>query len=321
MASSTTSARIGRSSALGWVRVLMTMVSPSFSRSLSMATDGSCHRKPSGVSDVRRRLRRPTRCARRRPGRRPAGRSASIPTARPVSVSPPGQRDADVPPDGGARRRRTTSASRLGGRLAAVLPGDVRLPAALSSTQTEQVGPVGGLALDREGRRLGHRQLVGGHADVEPDPDDRGRTGRRSRPARPGSRRPCARPRRPSRTSLGHFTAASNPAVAQRRAHGVPGQQRAATATSAAGTVGRSSTENVSADRGGVSHDRSRRPRPAVWCSATITSPSGRAGAAPARRRARWSSRPPRPPPPDGSGEPRSASRAGRAGGGIGHGG
>ena len=42
----------------------------------------------------------------------------------------------------------------------------------------------------------------------------------------------------------------------------------------AVGAVGRSSTEKVSPERGGVSHVRSSRPRPAVWCSAATTSPS-----------------------------------------------
>ena len=44
IASSTTSISSGSSSALGWVRVSTTIDSPSLSRFLEMATDGSCHR-------------------------------------------------------------------------------------------------------------------------------------------------------------------------------------------------------------------------------------------------------------------------------------
>ena len=51
---------------------------------------------------------------------------------------------------------------------------------------------------------------------------------------------------------------------------------------SAGSALGTSSTDRVSADRAGVSHVRSRRPRPAVWCSATTTRPSP---AAPLRAR------------------------------------
>ena len=51
---------------------------------------------------------------------------------------------------------------------------------------------------------------------------------------------------------------------------------------SAAATCGTSSTDTVSADRAGVSHVLSSRPRPAVWCSATTTRPSP---AAPVRAR------------------------------------
>ena len=72
-----------------------------------------------------------------------------------------------------------------------------------------------------------------------------------------------------------------------RRAGAAPARRRtrsaaAATASPPRRPAARSSTDKVSADRAGVSHVRSSRPRPAVWCSATTTRPSP---AAPARAR------------------------------------
>ena len=106
-------------------------------------------------------------------------------------------------------------------------------------------------------------------------PPPPGRSG--SRPARPGCRPPC---RSPSSTSFGHFRRrARRP---QRRRARRPRSAAAATASGPGATSGRSSTENGQRrPRPGSPSCRSRRPRPAVWCSATTTSPSG----APARAR------------------------------------
>src|SRR6478609_1722248 len=83
-----------------------------------------------------------------------------------------------------------------------------------------------------------------------------------------------------TRTSLGHFSAMSGSRSARAAWTAYP-VRSGSHGHDAAGTSGRSSTENVSDERGGVSQARSRRPRPAVWCSVTSTSP----GSSPARAR------------------------------------
>ena len=190
MASSTTSARIGSSSALGWVRVLTTMRLALVEQVLGdghgriMSLD-----RPDGVSRTCTTSPAPTRCARRPldTTSRPLG---SMPIARPVSVSPRREGDADVAADRGARRgvRRRPAGSRPPRRPPARRRTPPRACRGAGRAARSGRGPS---PADRQRRRLGDRQLVGGHADVEPDPDHRGRAGRRSRPARPGSRRPC----------------------------------------------------------------------------------------------------------------------------------
>src|SRR3954451_21831883 len=99
MARSTTRARIGSSSALGWVRVSTTMDSPSLSRFLEMATDGSCHRSIPKVDYIT--------------GAHPGGFAALIHEQPAVQVDAGGgagqhlargQVDPDGPPDRRARR-------------------------------------------------------------------------------------------------------------------------------------------------------------------------------------------------------------------------
>ena len=85
----------------------------------------------------------------------------------------------------------------------------------------------------------------------------------------------------PSRTSFGHFSAAVGEPVSRRALATATPVSSGSQGQAAASTSGRSSTEKVSAERAGVIQVRSRRPRPAVWCSATTTRPS----AAPARAR------------------------------------
>lgn len=87
--------------------------------------------------------------------------------------------------------------------------------------------------------------------------------------------------RSPSSTSLGHLTAAAAyPRLRSVLATVCP-VRSGSHGQLVAGTVGRSRTEKTSEERGGASQVRSRRPRPAVWCSATTTVPSG----APSRAR------------------------------------
>ena len=71
---------------------------------------------------------------------------------------------------------------------------------------------------------------------------------------------------------MGHFTEASKPAARSALATAYPASS-GSHGHEWVGAVGRSSTEKVSAERAGVSQLRSSRPRPAVWCSATTTSP------------------------------------------------
>src|SRR5262249_2868879 len=76
-------------------------------------------------------------------------------------------------------------------------------------------------------------------------------------------------------TSFGHFSAAGTPAsfrsiaaTARPANNGIQGHQPTAT------SFGRINTDMVTPDRAGAVHTRSRRPRPAVWCSAMRTTPS-----------------------------------------------
>ena len=212
--------RIGSISALACVRVLKTTLSPSFRSFLSIATRGSCHSmNVSAHARARRRRRRPARPpAAVAP---PAGRSGR--RRRPGPSSP---RRRQVDPDvaaergagGGVRRPRAAAASSPPACQASYAS---RIAA---SSVDQQVGAVGRSAAgERQRGRRRHRQLLGGHVDVEPDPDHRGRAGRASRPARPGCRRPCGR--RQHVVGPLHRRRRS-PGAAQRLGDGVPGQQR-----------------------------------------------------------------------------------------------
>ncbi len=88
--------------------------------------------------------------------------------------------------------------------------------------------------------------------------------------------------RPPTRTSLGHLIVASRPvhaattsAVATAASAVNQAQPKAASGTAGARCGGGNSTTDIKIDvRGGAIHDRPRRPRPAVWSSASTTRPS-----------------------------------------------
>ena len=107
--------------------------------------------------------------------RRPAGPLGSISIARPVSDLAAGQRTRTSRPtvDAGRGVRRAAGAAVAG--LAARLPGVVRVPQRVEQAPPSSSVRSGAVADHRQRGRLGHRQLVRGHADVEPDPDDRRR--------------------------------------------------------------------------------------------------------------------------------------------------
>ena len=285
----------GSSSALGWVRVSTTTVSPSLSSFLEMATDGSCHRSPTRYSR-RTWTTSPAPTATVSPAVGDQQPAARVDAGRRAGQRlRPGQVDPDVAADRRAGRgvRRREPRSPAGRRPPATRR---RPPTATRAGRPSSVGPVGRLA-----RRAASEvasatgQLVGGHADVEPDADDRGRAGRRSRPARPGSRRPCGSLEQHVVGPLHRRRRTRPPAAPCRRR---TRSAAAATARTRRGTVGRSSTEKVSADAG-------RRLPGAVEPAAAGGLVLGRPRPAPrarrpgpARRRARWWRRPPRRPRP-----------------------
>jgi hypothetical protein len=83
--------------------------------------------------------------------------------------------------------------------------------------------------------------------------------------------------------SFGHLSPATTPVVSSTAS--AMARAAAIVVPSATGAGGRSRTDTSSEPPGGATHVRSRRPRPAVWWSATTTMPSG----APSRASARAS--------------------------------
>ena len=172
-----------------------------------------------------------------------------------------------------ARRSTHAEAYDAASRAAAASPPSCQASYAsqrLSRTRPSSVGPVGRRARDAsEGRRLGDRQLVGGHADVDarcrpPRPDRSA-----SRPARPGSRRPCARRRaRRWATSARRRTrrrAAPCDGVARQQRQPGPGGRghgRAAAAPRRSAPSAAASPRSGPAGRGPRSGARRRRPGP-----------------------------------------------------------
>src|SRR4051812_10144189 len=142
-ARNTTSAKMGSSSAFGWVRVSTTTDSPSFSRFFEIATDGSCHRSTANVDDITGAHRSGFAAALHDEPTEPvdAGGGPRQHLAR-------GQVDPDVLPDRRARcgvRRREAR-----GRFVATLqPRDVPLPQRVEE-EAEQLGPVRRLPLERQ---------------------------------------------------------------------------------------------------------------------------------------------------------------------------
>ena len=203
------------------------------------------------------RRRRPrARAAAHPPGRSTRTSCPRVEHARSVRRTQPAPRGADPPVVHGRRRRR----------------------AARRAGADRSTGADAG-ELERGRGRDG--QLLAGGGDVEPDADDRRGSTAPGAPRR--ARRGCPATLRPeTSTSLGHFREASTPVAARTPSttarpvsSGSHGQRATGTAS------GRTSSENVSAARGGVTHTRSSRPRPAVWCSVATTSPAG----SPARAR------------------------------------
>ena len=262
----------GSSSAFGWVRVVTTTCSPSFSSLLEMATRRSCH--PVAVARGRRRPRRPpwprrpvattsrppSSTSTRPPGRasRPPGRSTR--TSRP-SVDARARRTPPAAPGVRARRRRPARRTR---RSSAPSNASSRSVRSTSCPSTRERGG---------GRRPAARRRS--CATLRPTPTTAAGPGRASRPARPGCRRPCGR-----RAARRWATSAGRrPSARQRRrrtaspvSSGSHGQR------SAARRPGAAAPRTSAPTAAGVSQVRSSRPRPAVWCSATTTSPSRRAG-------------------------------------------
>ena len=198
--------KIGKISALTWVRVSTTTFSPSFSSFGEMATGRSCHRSVGPHVDY------VTRADRGLPvGSGDDQPAAGVHPGRPARSAP--RRRAARPGRRGPRSRtprRTTSAGAPSRVLAAGLPGVVRLPQRAEHGH-QQRGPVGlGARLDRQrGRRSapGARRRSG--STLSPTPTTAaGPSGVSIR-----STRMPATLRSPISTSLGHFTPASYPSA------------------------------------------------------------------------------------------------------------
>ena len=78
-----------------------------------------------------------------------------------------------------------------------------------------------------------------------------------------------------TRTSLGHLSTGPTPATRRQASAAARAMAAVQRCSSAGSRSGRKSTEARRDAPGGDSHRRSRRPRPALWCSATATIPSG----------------------------------------------
>ena len=184
---------------------------------------------------------------------------ASMSSAWPRRTSPAGRSTSDGPAERHAH---------VGVRPAQRVDVVEQRPEAVERAQhlAEQVGAVHRLAgLERRRRGERDRELVEGLGDVDADADDRRRTVGGLDPLDQDAAELA--PASSTSTSLGHFraTSGSRSASAAWTAYPVSSGSHG---HDAAGTSGRSSTENVSDERAGVSQARSSRPRPAVWCSA-----------------------------------------------------
>ena len=251
-------------SALTWVLVETTTCSPSLRSLLGKATRRSCHRcRLLGGPDVhdisgRHGERAVVGPDHQRPGRVDVERlAAAYLPCRQVDVDGAAERDADV----GVRPRATSRGRRAGpgGRGESRGPGSAgrsarparrsrarptwparsgsssRVWSTLMPTPTTAIGP---LSVSIRSTRM------------------------------PATLRPAPSAPASTSTSLGHFRAMSGSRSASAAWTAYP-VSRGSHDHDVGGTSGRSSTENVSDERAGVSHTRSRRPRPAVWCSVT----------------------------------------------------
>ena len=235
-----------------------------------------------------------------------------MPVAVPVSALTRREVDADRPADRRAGRgvRRGQVRRR---RLAAFLPRDVALPQRVEQ-EPEQLGPVGGRTLDRQRGRLGDRELVRGHPDVQTDPDDRSRAAGGLDPLDqdPGHLALC-----PIMTTQQDVVRPLHrrvePGRPQRLAHLVTGQQRDP-------WPGRRRCRRAEQDGEGQRGPGRRLPASGRAARARRSGARPRSRGLPvrrpghARRPARWSSRPPPPPPPGGRA---AARRRGWASGGV----
>ena len=202
----------------------------------------------------------------------------------------------------GARRRRRCTACRprpagRSRRRPRRPPRPPRRPGSSTRTRAAERGAQRAVAV-----RRGLGQHVGQAA--QQGPQQRVAVGRRRPLERQARRRPGAARRSrvvtlspiPSTTAPGAGTSASSPhslrpadehvvgplepGVDARSARAPPAPRRrrptaAATASARRAASGRSSTDRVRPARGGETQVRSSRPRPAVCCSATTTSPAG----------------------------------------------
>ena len=219
------------------------------------------------------------RHGRRRRSRPPAGAGLGrCRRPRPVSDLAGGQVDADRRP-GRCRTGRRTSAAGLAAPVRRChasysspepAPGPRRAASVRSTDAPARASDVA----------VGDRELVGRVVTFTPTPTTAaGPAGVSTR-----STRIPATFRSSTSTSLGHLSVGGDPGLRGRpRRRATPGQQRQPRPAPRRSRRGRSSTEKVSAARAGSPRLRSSRPRPAVWCSATTTSPSARARPRPAR--------------------------------------
>ena len=180
-----------------------------------------------------------------------------------------GQVDGHVPADRGARR--AVVGEQPGRQWVAVsrAPGDV----------PRGQGRAGRRGARDRGRRPPTRRAA---ATSRPAPAARRREVETLMPMPTTTASPTTSARRPATlrsptsTSLGHLRRAStSPSRLTVVATARPARSGSQPQDGRVAAGGRSSTEKVSAERSGAVHARSRRPRPATWCSATTTSPSG----------------------------------------------
>ena len=200
--------------------------------------------------------------ARRVDARRPGPRARCRRAGRPAPAGRPSRRPRRTTPPAAARpRRRRPARRRRSSRIAASTSSStsVRSGGSAGPARARATWPSAPAAPRRSSRCSGPTPTTAA-----------GPSGVSTR-----STRMPATLRSPIEHVVGPLHAGVDP-----RARRAPRRRRtrsaaAATARLRWARVGRSSTENVSAAPAGVSQVRSSRPRPAVWCSATTTSPSG----------------------------------------------